>query len=120
MYTNVKKEQKNAKKGLPNEPGCGIILEHQVRRQRMTSEEPLRSEDERTNMGTELRAEAERGPGTQVQKKQRASKIKLDKNQICGIINELSAERLRVHRTLKIEQYRKTCNGTFSVFGKTQ
>ena len=33
-------------------------------------------------------------------------------------INELSAAKAEAHRTLKIEQYRKTCNGTYFRVGK--
>ena len=35
-------------------------------------------------------------------------------------INELSAAKAEAHRTLKIEQYRKTCNGTYFRVGKTR
>ena len=37
-----------------------------------------------------------------------------------GKINKLSAAWLRRYRTLKIEQYRKTCNGTYFRVGKTR
>ena len=35
-------------------------------------------------------------------------------------INKLSAAKAAAHRTLKIEQYRKTCNGTYFRVGKTR
>ena len=42
----------------------------------------------------------------------------LTKNHFCGKIIKLSATKAEAHRTLKIEQYRKTCNGTFYSVGK--
>ncbi|MBS7083053.1 MAG: hypothetical protein KH061_06595, partial [Faecalibacterium prausnitzii] len=43
----------------------------------------------------------------------KSSKKCLTKNRFCGKIIKLSAAWLRRYRTLKIEQYRKTCNGTY-------
>ena len=42
----------------------------------------------------------------------------LTKNHFCGKIIKLSAAKAEAHRTLKIEQYRKTCNGTYFVLEK--
>ena len=47
-------------------------------------------------------------------------KKSLTKNHFCDKINKLSATWLRRYRTLKIEQYRKTCNGTYFRVGKTR
>ena len=44
----------------------------------------------------------------------------LTKNHFCGKIIKSSAAKAEVHRTLKIEQYRKTCNGTYFRVGKTR
>ena len=45
-------------------------------------------------------------------------KIRLDKNHFGGKINRSSAARLRRYRTLKIEQYRKTCKEPFKCLEK--
>ena len=47
-------------------------------------------------------------------------KKSLTKNRFCDKINKLSAAKAEAHRTLKIEQYRKTCNGTYFRVGKTR
>ena len=47
-------------------------------------------------------------------------KKSLTKNHFCDRIIKSSAARLRRYRTLKIEQYRKTCNGTYFRVGKTR
>ena len=44
----------------------------------------------------------------------------LTKNHFCDKIIKSSAAWLRRYRTLKIEQYRKTCNGTYFRVGKTR
>ena len=44
----------------------------------------------------------------------------LTKNRFCGKIIKSSAAKAKAHRTLKIEQYRKTCNGTYFRVGKTR
>ena len=44
----------------------------------------------------------------------------LTKNHFCGKIIKSSAAKTEAHRTLKIEQYRKTCNGTYFRVGKTR
>ena len=56
----------------------------------------------------------------QVQNVQKPRKKSLTKNRFCDKINKLSAAKAEVHRTLKIEQYRKTCNGTYFRVGKTR
>ena len=57
----------------------------------------------------------------QVQKDRKASEKKyLTKNHFCGKIIKSSAAKAEAHRTLKIEQYRKTCNGTYFRVGKTR
>ena len=47
-------------------------------------------------------------------------KMYLTKNRFCGKIIKSSAAEAEAHRTLKIEQYRKTCNGTYFRVGKTR
>ena len=47
-------------------------------------------------------------------------KKSLTKNHFCDKIIKSSATWLRRYRTLKIEQYRKTCNGTYFRVGKTR
>ena len=47
-------------------------------------------------------------------------KKSLTKNHFCDKIIKSSAAWLRRYRTLKIEQYRKTCNGTYFRVGKTR
>ena len=44
----------------------------------------------------------------------------LTKNHFCGKIIKSSAAKAEAHSTLKIEQYRKTCNGTYFRVGKTR
>ena len=93
--------------------GYGIILERQGPPERMTSESG-RSKAKRTNMDT-LKNEP------QVRKDRKASEKKcLTKNHFCGKIIKSSAAKAEAHRTLKIEQYRKTCNGTYFRVGKTR
>ena len=55
----------------------------------------------------------------QVQKVQKLRKKDLTKNHFGGKINRSSAERLRRYRTLKIEQYRKTCKEPLCVWKNT-
>ena len=56
----------------------------------------------------------------QVRKDRKASKKVLDKKHFCGKIIKSSAAKAEARRTLKIEQYRKTCNGTYFRVGKTR
>jgi len=56
----------------------------------------------------------------QVQNVQKPRKKSLTKNRFCGKIIKSSAAKAAAHRTLKIEQYRKTCNGTYFRVGKTR
>ena len=55
----------------------------------------------------------------QVQKVQKLRKKDLTKNHFGGKINRSSAARLRRYRTLKIEQYRKTCKEPLCVWKNT-
>ena len=55
----------------------------------------------------------------QAQKVQKLRKKDLTKNYFGGKINRSSAERLRRYRTLKIEQYRKTCKEPLCVWKNT-
>ena len=116
---NAKKLEKSSRKVLTKVRVCGIILERQALRQKndfqSLSEKPLK----RTNRRLKIPVCSEKLQTIQVQKVQKLLKKSLTKNHFCGKIIKSSAERLRRYRTLKIEQYRKTCNGTYFSVGKT-
>ena len=120
LYTNAKKAQKTLKKGLPNPLECGTICERQALRQkndfRSLSTKPLK----RTNRRSKTPADTEMLRMIQVQNVQKPRKKSLTKNRFCGKIIKSSAAKAAAHRTLKIEQYRKTCNGTYFRVGKTR
>ena len=71
-------------------------------------------QSERTNMDT-LKKRA-----TSSKRSKSFWKKCLTKNHFCGKIIKSSAAKAEAHRTLKIEQYRKTCNGTYFRVGKTR
>ena len=85
-----KKLQKNPKKVLTKGGGGGIILRHPGSHERMTLREPTKP----------------------IEKLKTLQKKCLTNERLSGKIKRSSAERRTTHRTLKIEQYRKTCNGT--------
>ena len=106
-----KKERKRWKKNLPKAGGCGIILKRQGPPERMTSGK-RRKRKGRTNVRT-LKSEI-----ASSQRPKSFWKKCLTKNHNCDKIIKSPVERRRAHRTLKIEQYRKTCNGTYYRVGK--
>ena len=113
ILSPAKNLEKRCKKVLTEGWGCGIILERQGPPERMTSESG-RSKAKRTNMDT-LKKRA-----TSSKRSKSLRKKCLTKNHFCGKIIKSSAAKAEAHRTLKIEQYRKTCNGTYFRVGKTR
>ncbi|WP_143405815.1 hypothetical protein [Faecalibacterium langellae] len=74
----------------------------------------------RTNERQERPVSAEELQDDSSSESSKASKKDLTKNHFCGKIIKSSAAKAEAHRTLKIEQYRKTCNGTYFRVGKTR
>ena len=116
----AKNIEKTCRKVLTEGGRCGIILERQALRQKndfwSLSTKPLK----RTNRRWKVPVSTEKLWSIQVQNVQKPRKKSLTKNRFCGKIIKSSATKAWAHRTLKIEQYRKTCNGTYFRVGKTR
>ena len=111
--------KKLAKKCWHSSGGMVLYLSAKRWDKRMTSEASARSR-RKEPIDVKKHQRDLRGFGMlQVRKVRQLREKSLTKNHFCDKIIKSSAAWLRRYRTLKIEQYRKTCNGTYFRVGKT-
>ena len=120
IWVGAKKPEKLAKKCW--HPGRCMVLYLSAKRwdKRMTSESQLEVKRKEPIDVRKFRSAPRNRERSKFDKKRKTSKKSLTKNHFCDKIIKLSAAWLRRYRTLKIEQYRKTCNGTYFRVGKTR
>ena len=97
-----------------------LYLSAKRRDERMTSESRLEVKRKEPIDVRKFRPAPRNRERSKFDKKRKTSKKSLTKNHFRDKIIKSSAARLRRCRTLKIEQYRKTCNGTYFRVGKTR
>ena len=115
-----KKSKKLVKKACKVAPCMVLYLSAKHRDKRMTSESRLEVKRKEPIDVRKFRPAPRNRERSKFDKKRKTSKKSLTKNHFCDKIIKSSATRLRHCRTLKIEQYRKTCNGTYFRVGKTR
>ena len=115
-----KKSKKLVKKACKVARRMVLYLSAKRRDKRMTSESRLEVKRKEPIDVRKFRPAPRNRERSKFDKKRKTSKKSLTKNHFRDKIIKSSAAWLRRYRTLKIEQYRKTCNGTYFRVGKTR
>ena len=120
-FESARKNLKKLVKRCWHPARCMVLyLSAKRRDERMTSESRLEVKRKEPIDVRKFRPAPRNRERSKFDKKRKTSKKSLTKNHFCDKIIKLSATWLRRYRTLKIEQYRKTCNGTYFRVGKTR
>ena len=124
-WSRFQSARKNLKKEVKKcwHPGGDVVLYLSAKRwdKRMTSESRLEvKRKEPIDARKSGRNARDFWDAPSSIRNEKLRKKSLTKNHFCDKIIKSSAARLKRYRTLKIEQYRKTCNGTYFRVGKTR